>query len=66
MQGDATNRYPERPPITDVRNRMMYDNWIKLDGMSKEDAMKKYLELAKPIVERNGHSWDNPKKKLID
>lgn len=53
-QGNAKDVYAERPPVTDPRNRMMYDYWIKLDGMPREEAQKIYLKLAKPIVERNG------------
>lgn len=65
-KGDAKDNYSERPPITDPRNRMMYDYWIELDGMPREEARRIYLEKARPIVERNGFQWENPQKEIID
>ena len=44
----------------------MYDEWAKLDGISKEDAMKQFNAGVKPIIKRAGFDYENPKKKLIE
>ncbi|HUX99097.1 MAG TPA: acyl-CoA-binding protein [Candidatus Deferrimicrobium sp.] len=41
--GDATGERPERMKI---RERAKFDEWTKRQGMSKEDAMKQYIELV--------------------
>jgi diazepam-binding inhibitor (GABA receptor modulator, acyl-CoA-binding protein) len=41
--GDATGK---RPGITDLRGRAKYDAWAGRKGMSKEDAMRAYIEAA--------------------
>lgn len=39
----------KRPGITKVRERAKFDAWEGHKGMSKEDAMKKYMELAEEL-----------------
>lgn len=34
--------------MLNFEGRAKYDAWAKLKGMSKEDAMKKYIELMGP------------------
>ena len=41
--GDATGK---RPGITDLRGRAKFDAWSGRKGMSKEDAMRAYIEAA--------------------
>ena len=41
--GDVTG---ERPGRLNVRDRAKYDEWAKKKGMSKEEAMRKYIEVA--------------------
>jgi acyl-CoA-binding protein len=41
--GDASGK---RPGITDLRGRAKFDAWAGRKGMSKEDAMRAYIEAA--------------------
>jgi diazepam-binding inhibitor (GABA receptor modulating acyl-CoA-binding protein) len=41
--GDVTG---ERPGRMKIRERAKFDDWTKRRGMSKEDAMKQYIELV--------------------
>ncbi|KAI8911834.1 acyl-CoA-binding protein [Gorgonomyces haynaldii] len=41
-EGDCTG---DRPGMFDVANRMKYDAWLKLKGMSKEEAQQKAIAL---------------------
>lgn len=36
----------ERPSLLNIRGRKMWDAWKSKENMSKEDAMKKYIDLA--------------------
>jgi diazepam-binding inhibitor (GABA receptor modulating acyl-CoA-binding protein) len=36
----------KRPGFTDMVGRAKYDAWAKIKGMTKEDAMKRYVELV--------------------
>ena len=49
-QGDISG---ERPGFADFKGRAKYDAWAKLQGMPREEAMKKYIDL---VAERK----DNP------
>ena len=44
----------------------MWDSWIKAEGMSKEEAMEKWLPYAKAVMDRYGHNYDNPNKAYAD
>ncbi len=41
--GDVSGK---RPGITDFRGRAKYDAWASRKGMTAEDAMEEYIELA--------------------
>jgi len=34
--------------------QLKYDEWLKAEGMSREEAQKKYLEVAIPIMKKAG------------
>ena len=38
---------------SNVRNGFKFNAWIQLNGMSKEDAKKEYITLAKTILIKN-------------
>ena len=57
---------PERPGLTDPLERLKWDYWAKIDGMSKEEAQGKWLKAAIPIMEKNGDKWEHPDKERID
>lgn len=42
-QGSAGDVSGKRPGMLDMVGRAKYDAWAKLKGMSKEDAMQKYI-----------------------
>lgn len=54
LHGDVRDIVPERPPVTQVDNRIRWDYWIQVEGMSKKEARAKFLEVALPIMERAG------------
>ena len=39
-----------RPGMLDMVGRAKYDGWAKLKGMSKDDAMKKYVEKVTALL----------------
>ena len=45
-QGDASGK---RPGMMDIRGRAKFDAWSARQGMSKDDAMKAYIELANSL-----------------
>ena len=40
----------DRPGMLDMKGRAKWDKWNELKGMSKEDAEKKYVELANGLI----------------
>lgn len=44
--GDATG---ERPGFTDMVGRAKWDAWDALKGMSKQDAMRQYVDLIEEL-----------------
>jgi len=46
LKGDVTGK---RPGGMNVKGRYKYDAWASRKGMSKEDAMKAYIELIKKL-----------------
>ena len=38
-----------RPGMMDFNGKAKWDAWKKVEGMSKEDAMDKYVELVKSL-----------------
>jgi acyl-CoA-binding protein len=45
-EGDVEGK---RPGFTDMIGRAKYDAWAKTKGMSKDEAMKKYVDLVKSL-----------------
>ncbi len=48
LEGDVTKK---RPGPLNIQGRYKYDAWASRKGMSKEDAMKAYVELIKKLEE---------------
>ena len=46
-EGDATG---DRPGFTDFVGRAKYDAWVKLKGMTQEDAQKAYAKLVDRVL----------------
>ena len=44
-QGSAGDVEGSRPGFTDMIGRAKYDAWVKLKGLTKEDAMQQYVTL---------------------
>ncbi|MDT0498452.1 acyl-CoA-binding protein [Algiphilus sp. W345] len=49
--GDVSGK---RPGMLDMINRMKYDAWAKLKGLSKEDAMKQYITEVESVEKKVG------------
>jgi carboxylesterase len=45
--GDASG---DRPGLLDVKGRAKFDAWTKRKGVSKEEAMKKYVALVDKLA----------------
>ena len=45
-QADAGNATGDRPGVLDVVGRAKYDAWSKLKGVSRDQAMRKYVDLV--------------------
>ena len=45
-EGDVAGK---RPGFTDMIGRAKYDAWAKAKGLSKDEAMKKYVDLVKSL-----------------
>ena len=45
-EGDVTG---DRPSFIQPTARMKYDAWKKVEGLSKEDAMKQYVEYIQSL-----------------
>jgi acyl-CoA-binding protein len=48
-QGSEGDVAGKRPGFTDPVGRAKYDAWAKVQGLSKDDAMKKYVALVKSL-----------------
>lgn len=49
-QGSAGDVGVKRPGMLDLVGRAKYDAWEKLRGMSKEAAMRKYIDKVKSLL----------------
>ena len=49
--GDATG---SRPGMLDLKGRAKFDAWAGRKGMSKDDAMKKYVALVDDLAAKPG------------
>lgn len=50
-EGDVAG---SRPGMLDLKGRAKYDAWAKCKGLSKEDAMKKYVVLVDKLAAELG------------
>ena len=48
-QGEEGDVQGKRPGFTDMIGRAKYDAWAKAKGTTKDEAMKKYVELVKSL-----------------
>jgi acyl-CoA-binding protein len=48
-QGSEGDVEGKRPGFTDMIGRAKYDAWAKTKGMSKDEAMKKYIDFVKSL-----------------
>ena len=44
----------EKPGMMDLRGNAKWEAWSSKKGISKEDAMKKYVDRAKELKEKHG------------
>jgi len=49
-QGSEGDVEGKRPGFTDMIGRAKYDAWAKTKGMTKDEAMKKYVALVKSLT----------------
>lgn len=49
--GDVSGK---RPGLLDMKGRAKYDAWASRRGMSAEQAMDAYVELAQGLLEKHG------------
>lgn len=47
------NNYTAKPNINDKKDTERWEAWISNRGLSKEDAMRKYVKEAKLIISKN-------------
>lgn len=66
LYGDIKDYMPDRPSAIDPLERLKWDYWAKLDGMSKDEAQKLWLETVIPLMDKQKYDWTNPRKAEID
>ena len=49
-QGTEGDVKGSRPGMLDLMGRGKYDSWAKLKGLSKDDAMKKYVDKVSALL----------------
>ncbi len=63
-EGDV---YGKRPGVLKLRERIKYDSWSSISGMSKDDARVAYVELVKNLqLEDEEVSCDEREARLIE
>lgn len=50
-EGDVTG---DRPGMMDFRGRAKYDAWAEREGMDREEAMQKYIDLVERLEDELG------------
>jgi acyl-CoA-binding protein len=48
-QGSEGDVQGDRPGFTDFVGRAKYDAWEKLQGLTKDEAMRKYIDFVKSL-----------------
>jgi acyl-CoA-binding protein len=51
-QATVGNNRGKRPGFTDMTGRAKYDAWRRIEGMSKEEAMQAYIDLADELLKK--------------
>lgn len=49
-EGDVSGK---RPGMLDMKGRAKFDAWSKISGMNEEEAMNKYVQLVKNLLEKD-------------
>jgi acyl-CoA-binding protein len=49
-QGAGGDVQGKRPGFTDMIGRAKFDAWAKVKGLSRDEAMKRYVELVKSLT----------------
>ena len=49
-QGTEGDVVGDKPGFTDIKGRAKYDAWMKIKGMSQDDAMKAYIKLVERVL----------------
>lgn len=52
-QGSQGNVEGSRPGMLNVAGRAKYDAWKGLEGMSKDEAQQKYVDLVQQLIDRD-------------
>jgi diazepam-binding inhibitor (GABA receptor modulator, acyl-CoA-binding protein) len=52
-QGTDGNVTGSRPGMIDFKGRAKFDAWKKLEGMSKDDAQKSYVNLVQDLLKKD-------------
>ena len=55
-QGSEGDVQGARPGFTDLIARTKYDEWAKLKGTSKDEAMQKYIDLVESLKQELGYA----------
>jgi len=53
-QGTVGDINTDRPGMLDFKGKAKWDAWNSKKGMSKEEAMQKYVDLAKEMIAKHG------------
>jgi len=53
-QGTVGDINTERPGMLDFKGKAKWDAWSSKKGMSKEEAMQKYIDYAKEMIAKHG------------
>jgi acyl-CoA-binding protein len=70
--GPCSENGGERPGFFDFTGKYKWDAWDKLGSMSKEDAMKKYIEALNDLNKGENENWfdfgelDEHKNKMLN
>src|SRR5450432_246234 len=53
-QGTLADVQTKRPDMLDIRGRAKWDAWTRRKGMTKDDAMRAYVDLVAKLVAQQG------------
>ena len=64
MFGDAPDDSPSIGRFN-LQAKWMFSAWTEYKGWSAEDAMTEFVDTCKNILEKNGYSWEDPRKEIM-